>query len=522
LNVQTRDGSRERIFSRTNVSATGFSATSEGPLGRAKKASFLVSGRKSYLDYVIDRITDEPTFVFSYKDLQGKLSFNPSDRHHLSVTALVGDSGLNRDRILDRLSINGLRDGNSQTQIYTARWRWLLSTTTLLQSSIFLSKENARNSNRTGETLFDFNLKHFGVRQDFSIELSSGHRLEAGHFVRRMEERATRRRFDFNANQFRPTSQFTASGMQPGGYVQDTWSMASNRIALTGGIRLDHFGPSAETVILPRSSLSIAITPGTHVTAAYGQFTQFPTLSDLRGEFRNPDLRAERASHYSIGIERLLTEKTRFRVEAYDLEVKERIFSPETEWRLSGNRITPPRPGVVLANSLRGNSRGVELFIQRRSANRLSGWISYSYGVTRLHDTRSGLRFDSDYDQRHTFNTYGSYRLSETLNVSSKYRYGSGFPIAGFYRPAGEELFIAEQRNLARAPAYSRWDVRINKAFFFSRWKLTLYGEVVNVLNRKHIVYTDLESINSSTGKVFLDYNTLLPVVPTAGVTIEF
>jgi hypothetical protein len=35
-------------------------------------------------------------------------------------------------------------------------------------------------------------------------------------------------------------------------------------------------------------------------------------------------------------------------------------------------------------------------------------------------------------------------------------------------------------------------------------------------------MYTDLESINSITGKVFLDYNTLLPVVPTAGVTIEF
>ncbi len=43
-------------------------------------------------------------------------------------------------------------------------------------------------------------------------------------------------------------------------------------------------------------------------------------------------------------------------------------------------------------------SRGVEIFLQRRSANRLAGWISY---YSRLHDAEAGIWFPSDQDQRH-------------------------------------------------------------------------------------------------------------------------
>ncbi|MFN2493011.1 MAG: hypothetical protein ABR501_09015, partial [Pyrinomonadaceae bacterium] len=105
-------------------------------------------------------------------------------------------------------------------------------------------------------------------------------------------------------------------------------------------------------------------------------------------------------------------------------------------------------------NSLRGHARGIELTLQRRSANKFSGWVSYAYSRTELTDDLDGLRFVSDSDQAHTLNVYSSYRFTETWNASGAWRYGSGQPIPGFYREVGSGYFLSNERNTARVPPY--------------------------------------------------------------------
>lgn len=163
----------------------------------------------------------------------------------------------------------------------------------------------------------------------------------------------------------------------------------------------------------------------------------------------------------------------------------------------------------------------MEVYLQRRSANRLSGWISYAYGHARYRDTVTGLSFDGDFDQRHTVSVYGSYRLTKSLNLSSKFRYGSNFPIVGFYQFVEGRMFVSDQRNQLRIPAYSRLDIRVNNDFHFDRWKLTLYAEVMNVLGRANVRFSDLDSVGTN-GRVFYSRDSLFPFLPIAGVTIEF
>ncbi len=55
LGLKLREGSRDEFFGRASLGATGVYATLEGPLGASKKTSWLLSARKSYLDYVLDR-----------------------------------------------------------------------------------------------------------------------------------------------------------------------------------------------------------------------------------------------------------------------------------------------------------------------------------------------------------------------------------------------------------------------------------------------------------------------------------
>ena len=64
------------------------------------------------------------------------------------------------------------------------------------------------------------------------------------------------------------------------------------------------------------------------------------------------------------------------------------------------------------------------------------------------------------------------------------FRFGSGPPIPGFFRQVDGNYFLSDRRNETRVPNYARWDVRMSKAFLFNRWKLTVTGEVLNLLNR--------------------------------------
>jgi hypothetical protein len=81
--------------------------------------------------------------------------------------------------------------------------------------------------------------------------------------------------------------------------------------------------------------------------------------------------------------------------------------------------------------------------------------------------------------------------------------------------------FLSVERNLERVPPYSRVDVRLSKAFLFNRWKLTVTGEVINLLNKQNVRYAGFDGFGFD-GRVFGQLDRLLPILPSAGVVIEF
>src|SRR6185369_15908358 len=105
----------------------------------------------------------------------------------------------------------------------------------------------------------------------------------------------------------------------------------------------------------------------------------------------------------------------------------------------------------------------------------------------------TGNRFPSDFDQRHTLNIYGGYRLKPTVNLSLKMSYGSGFPIPGYLTKTGSLYYLAGARDQLRMPAYVRTDFRMNKSWTKDRWKLTLFGEVINLTNRTNYIFDSFD-----------------------------
>jgi hypothetical protein len=517
LAVKTRDGSGEEFFGRASLGATGLYATLEGPLGAAKKTSWLLSARKSYLDYVLERI-DESGIVLGFYDATAKLTHHPRPSQTVSLGFLHGRSRW-RSTETDRGPQNS-DTADAGTDLTTLQWRWLPSSSWWLENVAFVSHETGRNRNVDGTDRFRSASTQWGLRTDATRNWGH-HRLEAGILVRSLSENAVAREFDRRRASYRLTESYDVGSAQEGAYVQDTWTGLGDRLTLTLGGRLDRFEKTRETEVLPRASLTWEVTGRTKLLAAFGEHAQFPGFERLFGRHGNPELRAERATHYLVGVEHALGTGARLRLEAYDQDLRGLLFNPEGDWRREGGRIVGPSAEAPLRNALSGHSRGIEMLLQRRSANGLSGWIAYSFGHARWHED-GGLRFDSDFDQRHTLTVFGTYRLSHTLNLSTKYRYGSGFPVAGFYEPRSGGVFLSAERNRYRPASYSRWDVRANKAFIFERWKLTLYAEVINLLNRTHTRYTGLDDLDPRTGRVFLESDTLFPLLPSVGLTVEF
>jgi hypothetical protein len=103
----------------------------------------------------------------------------------------------------------------------------------------------------------------------------------------------------------------------------------------------------------------------------------------------------------------------------------------------------------------------------------------------------------------------------------AKLRLGSNFPIPGYYAESNGSYFLTDVRNTERLPMYGRLDLRANRAFNWSRRRLTLFAEVINVLNRANVRF-EPPGVNLTTRVVTQPFDSMLPIVPSVGFLIEF
>ena len=99
IEMALREGSRDRAQARVALGGSSASVVGEGPIGRGRKASWLLSARKSYLDLLIKQIADNETFAFGFTDLAAKVVVDVTARHQVQVSALAGRAALDADQL---------------------------------------------------------------------------------------------------------------------------------------------------------------------------------------------------------------------------------------------------------------------------------------------------------------------------------------------------------------------------------------------------------------------------------------
>ena len=76
-------------------------------------------------------------------------------------------------------------------------------------------------------------------------------------------------------------------------------------------------------------------------------------------------------------------------------------------------------------------------------------------------------------------------------------------------------------RYIDNHPVFRHLNLQLDKCWASDRWKLTLYGEGLNLINHDDPRFI-VSGINPVTGQTTVITQQGLPITPTAGVVFEF
>jgi len=521
LNFLMREGSRDRMRVHFRPSITDTSLVIEGPLGSSKRGSWLASVRKSYLGSVIRRIDPENTFAFGFHDAQLKVVRDVTAQHQLQVAVTAGRSRLNQDpNFVDREDV---KDGVNDVGVAVVTWRYLVSPRFILTQKIAANVNRFRNVSREGVELHRVRRSDVLYRADWTYSRSGRLTLEGGGELRRSSEARFEQALELQRPLFVVRENFRVSAVAASSYVLTR--ITKGRTVLSPGVRVDHSTLTGHTATSPWLEVRRPLTSRFVLRAGGGIYRQEPDVIEVKG-LRGSDLDSMRSYHTDVAIEGPLVRSLTWQASAYDREDRGYVWLPDAEFRASGGRLVLPSFTTRYENALDGHSRGVELLLQRRSPNGLSGWLAYNFGFSEYRNSATGETFDADYDQRHAVNMYGVYRVSDRTSFSARFRAGSNFPVPGYYESraaAGQANahFLGTTRNSVRVPVYSRLDIRANRMFLWRATRITMFAEALNLYAREN-VRAGTPGINGITRQVFNLFDSMFPFIPSAGISFEF
>jgi len=518
LDVRTREGSRTRPLFRLTTGIADSEFLGEGSLGSASKGSWLASARKSYIGWLVQNRIGADFSDVSFYDADVKLSYDVAAGQNVNLYTIGGRTNV---RTLQPTT-NGFAGGAGDFYFSRLGWTSTISKQLLLRHRLaYIRQPFVEHYSGGYDSHQDF--REWTGGSELVWNVSKYQVFDGGLTLRRMG-------YPYISGALQPNGTVTTTTANPvtlraTGYLQQASSFFGNRVHLFGGIRYDQSERYPDHPLSPQISSALQIAKATTLQFGYGHYVQnlFPPSLGYPAACAPGSESWEGSNHYAAAFEQRATENVRVRIEAFRRQSTSMLHLEGPVPSCSGNSFGPART-MTLGHA---RSEGVQLILQRRSANRLSGWIGYtlvyaSQNSLSQNTVTHAFLFTPDYssfeDQRHSLNAFATYRLKPTINLSGKFLFGSGFPVSSGYGPGpgGGAQLVPVQRQTP----YLRVDVRTDKSWAWASWKLTFYGEVLNLTNHQNRIVTSFAYLQN--GGLQTTTAQALPITPTAGLAFEF
>lgn len=300
--------------------------------------------------------------------------------------------------------------------------------------------------------------------------------------------------------------------------------------------------------ILPRLNFAFPVTDNTVFYAQYGEYVQLHYLDNIyRGGLRSmtssvlPETRGltgtgasflakpERTNQYEVGIRQTITSEFAFTFTLFYKDLLDQIRGGQILADGSGDMEAGTIMFGGLVNDDVGTSKGLELTLELRRTKRLAARVNYTLSNTRgtgsdSRTTRvavSDVNFGKyplfisnlDYNQPHRGSVMLDYRFAkgdggkilEGFGINTLLMFNSGHSYTQVAEPGHlgqstpwnvgvrmtydpRQRHPVEPLNTSLTPWNFNLDLSVDKMFYFSRFNVRLYVNVLNVLNTRNII----------------------------------
>jgi hypothetical protein len=521
FNIITRQGNRKNFTAHGGISPTSANLVVEGPI-KKDVASFLVSARSTYSDWILKRIKDPVIRASSagFYDFSGGVNFD----NQKTQIALFAYYSKDRFRLSDITDYTYSNSGVSFSlgHNFTKSLRGEFSLIGSQYSFSTIDKQEISNAYEHTYVMGDYEF-----RTDFKQVLSDANTLDFGlNLVFYQLDRG-------NVLAYGPQSLRNEvnlgkeQGLESALYISDSYDILP-WINLTAGVRFALFTP-----IGPKKVYTY--TPGFPIDLRYvNDSIEFGNNQPIKW-YIEPDIRAA----INFETDENGSVKLAFNQMHQNMFMLNNTISvaPNTQWKMADYYLKPSKSNQVSAGVFRRLARaglevsvelyyktasnypefkdgasflespqietavlqgkqkayGVEFFIKRNS-RRLEGWLTYTYsrsivqvnGGQPWNSINDGDAFPANFDIPHVLNLVLNYHVSRRITFSSIVTYQSGKPITypvSIYYIDGVPNFDYSKRNAYRIPNYFRMDLSVTiegnlrkKKFLHSSFNLSVYN----------------------------------------------
>ena len=556
INITAREGNMKRISFGGNIGPYASSLTLEGPIVK-DKASFIVSGRLSTLNWLNYLVDNSGSFDLYFFDINAKINVKPTRKDRIFLTFFTGRDQFNRFT-------------NSVYQTYGISWdnlaatlRWnhlfnpkLFSNTTLNYSSydysLYLSSDR--------KSYWQSSIGNLTLKSDVTWFLNPANTLRAGFAISRYQSNPGNitQQGEEEQLEIREVPKYTS--MEYLLYLSNEQKIG-NRFSLNYGIRLpvwQNFGPTSvyffdpnytviDTVTVgknisydiffspePRLSIGFALNKVSSLKASYSRTTQFmQLLSNATGPFTSlevwapagPNIQPLKTDQVTMGYFLKFASSTFF----FSAEAFYKNFRNHIDYTDHANLLYNP----LLEGELRFGkawSYGLEMLLQK-PAGKLSGWVGYTWSraMTETQGVNGGDPYPASFDSPHNLSIFVSYDTRKRWSFSANWVFMTGNPITspiGFYEFNGYEVPLYGEKNNDRLPNYHRLDLsvvyRLNKPE--SQFRHTLSVTLYNAYGRANPFSVSFNKYQDDQGNFVVpsnlegDYELVPTMISVAGI----
>ncbi len=560
IDISMKEGNNQKFQGEGSVGLISSKLTLEGPIV-SEKTSFIISGRRTYIDLITRPIIQASTpgdevFGYYFYDLNAKVNHRFSDKDRLYISSYLGedqfyaridDEWYNNNDEYSYKEEAGLEWGNATTAI---RWNHvfgpklfgnLTATFSDFQFDIFSKFEDEYPDGEGGKTIDKQSIKYFSGIQDFTLKTDFDYDPAPNHKVK-TGINATLHNFKPGALSLKESfSSDTVLGsnnkkaLEYFAYVEDDIKL-SEKLKTNIGLHYSGFHVDGKLYqsIQPRLSARYLLSNTLSLKGSVVKMTQFIHLLTNAGIGLPTDLwvpttdvvKPQQAWQAALGVAKNLNKGFELSAEVYWKEMRNLIEYKEGATYLNTNDGWEDK--IVFGD---GNSYGFELFFNKK-VGKLTGWVGYTWSKTfrSFEAFNEGEPYPYKFDRRHDLSVTAAYRVNKSFSISGAWVYGTGNAVSlpeGRYKQHRSDYYYWSRdveryngRNGFRMRAYHRLDLSI------SRTKKKKWGErtwsvgTYNTYSRANPFYVDVTHTRSGEKK-FVQYS-LFPIIPFVRYSFKF